>query len=61
MPASFAMSDNSALALMRQVIPKRRNEENGGAEQNRTADLCLAKAALSQLSYGPFILNLSGD
>ena len=26
---------------------------NGGAERNRTADLCSAIAALSQLSYGP--------
>ncbi len=25
----------------------------GGAERDRTANLCLAKAALSQLSYGP--------
>ncbi len=26
---------------------------NGGAERVRTADLCVANAALSQLSYGP--------
>ena len=26
---------------------------NGGAERARTADLCVANAALSQLSYGP--------
>ena len=27
----------------------------GGARRNRTADLLLAKQALSQLSYGPFV------
>ncbi len=25
----------------------------GGAEEDRTPDLCIANAALSQLSYGP--------
>ena len=38
---------------------------NGGAERNRTADLCSAIAALSQLSYGPatvssILVELSG-
>ena len=28
-------------------------DRNGGAERDRTADLCVANAALSQLSYGP--------
>jgi hypothetical protein len=28
--------------------------ESGGAEEDRTPDLCIANAALSQLSYGPF-------
>ena len=27
--------------------------ESGGAEEDRTPDLCIANAALSQLSYGP--------
>ncbi len=27
--------------------------KTGGAERDRTADLCIANAALSQLSYGP--------
>ena len=27
----------------------------GGAEEDRTPDLCIANAALSQLSYGPVI------
>ncbi len=31
-------------------------ESNGGAKRDRTADLLLAKQALSQLSYGPKIL-----
>ena len=26
---------------------------DGGAEEDRTPDLCIANAALSQLSYGP--------
>ena len=26
---------------------------NGGAEEDRTPDLCIANAALSQLSYSP--------
>jgi hypothetical protein len=32
---------------------------NGGAEEDRTPDLCIANAALSQLSYGPS--NISVD
>ena len=37
---------------------------NGGAERNRTADLLLARQALSQLSYSPvaiFIEGVQGD
>ena len=30
-------------------------EENGGAKQDRTADLLRARQALSQLSYSPFL------
>ncbi len=33
--------------------PKRVRAEAGGAEGNRTPDLCSAIAALSHLSYGP--------
>jgi hypothetical protein len=29
---------------------------NGGAEEDRTPDLCIANAALSQLSYRPMML-----
>ena len=28
-------------------------EKDGGPEEDRTPDLCIANAALSQLSYGP--------
>ncbi len=31
------------------------NSKNGGAEGDRTPDLCSAIAALSQLSYGPIL------
>ena len=33
--------------------------KNGGAEEDRTPDLCIANAALSQLSYRPMINNQS--
>ena len=32
----------------------------GGARRDRTADLLLAKQALSQLSYGPGMVGLGG-
>ena len=32
----------------------------GGAKRDRTADLLLAKQALSQLSYSPFLVGLNG-
>ena len=32
---------------------ERHRDESGGAEEDRTPDLCIANAALSQLSYGP--------
>ena len=32
--------------------------QSGGARRDRTDDLMLAKHALSQLSYGPFLLSL---
>jgi hypothetical protein len=35
------------------ALPARWNLGNGGAEGNRTPDLCSAIAALSHLSYGP--------
>ena len=38
------------LSLVVRGYPKK---SNGGAERDRTADLCVANAALSQLSYGP--------
>ena len=31
--------------------------ENGGAEEDRTPDLRVANATLSQLSYGPTVLH----
>ncbi len=33
--------------------------KNGGAEEDRTPDLCIANAALSQLSYGPGIVKVN--
>ena len=30
-------------------------ERNGGADRDRTDDILLAKQALSQLSYSPFV------
>jgi hypothetical protein len=36
-----------------QARDTRRETKNGGAEGNRTPDLCSAIAALSHLSYGP--------
>ena len=37
-------------------VPAWNVESNfNGAEGDRTPDLCLAKAALSQLSYSPFV------
>ena len=34
-------------------------EEIGGAEEDRTPDLRIANATLSQLSYGPMMQNTS--
>ena len=31
-------------------------EDNGGAKQDRTADLLRARQALSQLSYSPIVI-----
>ena len=33
-----------------------KKKENGGADGDRTHNLCIANAALSQLSYGPVSL-----
>jgi hypothetical protein len=41
-------------------IRGRRALESGGARRDRTADLLLAKQALSQLSYGPLARSLPG-
>jgi hypothetical protein len=37
----------------RHNIPQNALTKNGGPKRDRTADLLLAKQALSQLSYGP--------
>ena len=36
------------------------DEENGGAMQDRTADLLRARQALSQLSYSPIVIQWYG-
>jgi hypothetical protein len=41
------------------AILRRRVEQDGGARRDRTDDLKLAKLPLSQLSYGPFVPNIS--
>ncbi len=33
----------------------KKQEDNGGAKRDRTADLLRARQALSQLSYGPIV------
>ena len=45
---SSACSNQLSYAPPRRVAP-----ETGGADEDRTRDLLLAKQALSQLSYGP--------
>ena len=45
---SSACSNQLSYAPTRRVAP-----ETGGADEDRTRDLLLAKQALSQLSYGP--------
>ena len=34
-------------------------QKNGGAEEDRTPDLCIANATLSQLSYGPLVSHIT--
>ena len=41
------------------VVPKFREEDSGGAEEDRTPDLLRARQSLSQLSYGPKIQALA--
>ena len=44
------------LSKARRLLTRNVETQNGGAERVRTADLCVANAALSQLSYGPTYL-----
>src|SRR3990172_11671078 len=44
---------NYAIAFSNRSRATRRAARRGGAERDRTANLCVANAALSQLSYGP--------
>ena len=39
--------------------PTLHHKGNGGAGRDRTDDILLAKQALSQLSYGPFLVTSS--
>jgi hypothetical protein len=52
---SSACSNQLSYAPTRRVAP-----ETGGADEDRTRDLLLAKQALSQLSYGPSGLRWAG-
>ena len=38
------------------ILPSLFEAEDGGAREDRTPDLLRARQALSQLSYGPFLL-----
>ena len=51
--AKPAAKPNSSLETTKN--PSRRALRSGGGDRNRTDDLLLAKQALSQLSYGPFV------
>jgi hypothetical protein len=44
--------DNAAV-LVASALARQAGKEFGGAEEDRTPDLCIANAALSQLSYRP--------
>jgi hypothetical protein len=50
--SAFARSRGAHLASLR-AVPK-----DGGANRDRTDDLKLAKLALSQLSYGPVVVEI---
>ena len=47
--------DASSCELLKNVFPLMVRVGAGGAEEDRTPDLLLAKQVLSQLSYGPEI------
>ena len=51
-PAHFWPKKQRAKGYSRKSLA--RNALDGGAEGDRTPDLCIANAALSQLSYSPF-------
>src|SRR5437868_13019338 len=54
------MPVSSLLARMQLSKDRKSNLESrgGGADRDRTDDIQLAKLALSQLSYGPFVVGL---
>ena len=45
--------DASSCELLKNAFPLMGRVDAGGAEEDRTPDLLLAKQVLSQLSYGP--------
>ena len=51
---------SSLLARMQfsKIAKSNRKSRRGGADRDRTDDIQLAKLALSQLSYGPFVVGL---
>jgi hypothetical protein len=54
----FTISNGRAIVQV--AGPPRRPPDPGGAEGTRTPDIRLAKAALSQLSYGPDAFQVGG-
>jgi hypothetical protein len=55
---AVASKDNGRyLLLLVRFYASRRYRIGGGAKEDRTPDLLRARQALSQLSYGPFLLS----
>ena len=51
----YSFDGLNALTLTCPCVNKREVSENGGGKRIRTADLLLARQALSQLSYTPMV------
>ncbi len=50
---TFRLGGGRSIRLSYRGSKNGTNSKNGGAEENRTLDLRIANATLSQLSYGP--------
>ena len=54
--SDYSAYTNNRLLIEKRVqyqLPEERSQSFGGAEEDRTPDLRIANATLSQLSYGP--------